>query len=893
MSVIKVGAKLVVDGEKEYKSALANVNAVLKNVQAQMKLVTAEYADNASSTEALRAKQEVLTRLLTEQGNKVSLISEHIEEWKEHQSQAKAEVTKLTNSLEEQQKKYDALKNSTSASSEEIEEQEKAVENAADALNKAQLQYEECSRKVKGFETSLVKAKTEVTETKNTLKDLGDASENAGKKAKKAGEDGFTVFKGALSNLGADIARETVTMLGEAIESVAKAIGDVFQTGIEFESAFTGVMKTVDETVTTTYADLAAGIRQLAQEIPATTTEISEVAEAAGQLGISADDVLTFTETMIALGESTNLTSTEAAENLAKFANITKMSSKQYANLGSAIVDLGNNFATTEADIVSMTTRLASTGEVVGLTESEMLAVATALSSVGIEAEAGGSAISKMMKKIETTNATYESSIALINKTGLSLRELQLMQSNNSKGFKELAGDLSVTTKELSAAMKAVDDMNKYAEVSGTSVEKFRKAYGESAVSGLSMFINGLSEVDAKGGSAVETLQNMGLTEIRLSNAILSLAASDDILGKTLETSNAAWLENTALTEEAGKRYGTLESQIEIIKNKLTETKLVLNDGLGEGLGNSISQISSALSDFSEGLSMMLSGENGAEGKIEKSISDMLNAVGSLASDILPKINEIIKALLSSLLTEIINALPQFTDLAFDLVFSFANTLVDSLPEIISTAPIMIESLCKALSENLPLLIPMAVRVIVEIATGLVSNVPLLIDSALLIVEGLIEGILMALPELYGVATELIIALVDSLIHYDWASVGSRIWSKIKSAWTGKETEVENDMKVNGSHANGLYSVPFDGYIAELHAAERVLTAQEAAAYNRGEYQSNEAVIRKLDVTQGQYASEMYALRQQMAEIASILKSGIPVNVDNTREIKRAVSGVA
>ena len=568
MSLVKVGAKLVVDGEKEYKSALANVNSVLKNVQAQMKLVTAEYADNASSAEALWAKQRLLNELLAEQDKKISLISDHIDEWKNHQKAAEAEVTKLTNALDEQKEKYDTLKNSASASADELEAQKKAVEIAADALDRAQTQYDECSRKVQNFETSLVKAETEAVQTKNSIKNLGDASETTGDKVKKAAEGGFTVFKGIVSNLGADLARESVELLGDAIRGIADALGDVFQTGIEFESAFTGVMKTVDETSTTTYADLAAGIRQLAQEIPATTTEIAEVAEAAGQLGIVADDVLDFTETMIALGESTNLTSTEAAESLAKFANITKMSSDQYSNLGSTIVALGNNYATTEADIVAMTTRLASTGEVVGLTESEMLAMATALSSVGIEAEAGGSAISKLMKKIETADATYESSIALINKTGLSLRDLQLMQSNNSKGFKELAQELGLTTKELSAAMKAVDDMNKYAEISGTSVEKFREAYGKSAVSGVAMFIDGLSDIDKEGGSAVETLEKMGLTEVRLSNAILSLASSDDILGKTLETSNAAWLENTALSEEAGKRYGTLESQIDIIKNK-------------------------------------------------------------------------------------------------------------------------------------------------------------------------------------------------------------------------------------------------------------------------------------------------------------------------------------
>lgn len=108
---------------------------------------------------------------------------------------------------------------------------------------------------------------------------------------------------------------------------------------------------------------------------------------------------MNFTEVMVNLGESTNLSAEEAASALAKFANITGMSADDYERLGSVIVDLGNNFATTEADIVNMAMRLASTGEITGLSQSQMMAVATALNSVGIEAEAGGSAFSKLLKR--------------------------------------------------------------------------------------------------------------------------------------------------------------------------------------------------------------------------------------------------------------------------------------------------------------------------------------------------------------------------------------------------------------------------------------------------------------------------------------------------------------
>ena len=144
----------------------------------------------------------------------------------------------------------------------------------------------------------------------------------------------------------------------------------------------------------------------LSKTTSSSATDISAVAEAAGQLGIKTPNVMKFTETMVKLGDTTNLSATEAASALAKFANITGTSADNYDRLGSVIVDLGNNFATTESDIVAMATRLASTGSLAGLSEPQIMALSAAMSSVGIEAEAGGSAMSKLIKQMQVSVET-------------------------------------------------------------------------------------------------------------------------------------------------------------------------------------------------------------------------------------------------------------------------------------------------------------------------------------------------------------------------------------------------------------------------------------------------------------------------------------------------------
>ncbi len=134
---------------------------------------------------------------------------------------------------------------------------------------------------------------------------------------------------------------------------IAAGVTAVTAAAISWESAFAGVKKTSDEVVDSngnvvySYDDLEASLRNLANELPSTHSEIAAVAEAAGQLGIQTENVSAFTKVMIDLGESTNMSAETAATELARFANITQMSQDKFSNLGSALVDLGNNFATT------------------------------------------------------------------------------------------------------------------------------------------------------------------------------------------------------------------------------------------------------------------------------------------------------------------------------------------------------------------------------------------------------------------------------------------------------------------------------------------------------------------------------------------------------------------
>lgn len=364
------------------------------------------------------------------------------------------------------------------------------------------------------FRTTFAKARGE-------LGDTADSAESFGSRATQAVDAVSSVLAAA--------------GISAALKEIKEGFDECVQASMDFESAITGVAKTTDLT-DEELADMSDAIKAMSTEIPASTTEIAAVAEAAGQLGIQKDALLDFTRVMTMLGTATNMTAEDAATALARFANITGMSADNYDRLGAVIVDLGNNFATTESEITQMGTRLASGGKLAGLTEPQIMALAAAMSSVGIEAEAGGTAMTQTLNAIEKAVATGE------------------------------------------------DSLQSFADVAGMSADSFAEMWNTDALGALTAFIRGLGNLDEQGESAVLVLEDLGLTGIRQSNMLKSLALAADQMDSAVQTANAAWDENIALTNEANKRYATTQSKLDMMQNAYNNLKVAVGDAFTPAL---------------------------------------------------------------------------------------------------------------------------------------------------------------------------------------------------------------------------------------------------------------------------------------------------------------------
>lgn len=436
---------------------------------------------------------------------------------------AKSKGREYTQSLKGLREQSDILTRRFKTQQETVKELKRRYEESkrvkgedAEQTKNLSAQYNNAVAQMNKTEQQLKRVTSAIEEQVNPWKQLGRNLNDTGEK--------FQSFGQKMSQFGRDYSMKVTAPI------VAGGTA-MFKASMDFESAFTGVAKTFSGT-DEQLAQLRKGIRDMAKEIPASTTEISAVAEAAGQLGIKAESIEEFTRTMIDLGEATNLTSDQAATEFARFANIVGMSQDDFDKLGSSVVSLGNSMATTEAEISSMAMRLAAQGKQVGMSEAQIMALAATMSSLGIEAEAGGTAMTTVLKKI---------------------------QSAVDAGGKNLEG---------------------FANAARMSSGDFAKVWKEEPVKALDMFIKGLSQSSNEGQNLTSILNDLGIKGIREADTILRMAGASDLLSDAVDTSTKAWKENVALSNEASTRYATTESKLKILWNRIKDVAIQLGDAL-------------------------------------------------------------------------------------------------------------------------------------------------------------------------------------------------------------------------------------------------------------------------------------------------------------------------
>lgn len=367
--------------------------------------------------------------------------------------------------------------------------------------------------------TATDEASANIQRVSNSLNSLNSGGRNAQNVA--AGvESRWTRTGKSMKDVGGAIDDITKPLQFAAAGTLALGVASG-KAAMDYETAFTGVRKTVDGTEEQ-LAAVDKGLKEMSKTIPPSAAELANLAAVGGQLGIetgeTGETILKFTKTMADMGAATNLTGEQGAAAMARFLNVMGESKDNVDRVGSSIVDLGNHTATSEAEIAEMALRMGKFGNTVGMNSAQVLGYSAALSSLGIEAQMGGSAIGR---------------------TWLSIQE---------------------------AVSGGSESLEAFAKYAGVSAADFKKQWSTDPSGAFNSLIKGLSATK----DLTKALGDLGIDNIQDKQAVMALANGYDLMTDCLNRSSKAYEENTALTNEANAAYNTTANKLKMAMNAVT-----------------------------------------------------------------------------------------------------------------------------------------------------------------------------------------------------------------------------------------------------------------------------------------------------------------------------------
>lgn len=612
---------------------------------------------------------------------------------------------------------------------------------------------------------------------------------------------------------------KTATNVGKSVEKIGStatkaltiplttAFGYAGKQFMDFETGLRGVKKTTGMTGRE-LKGFGNEISKMSTQIPISAKNLLGLSEVAGQLGIHGQkDLLAFTRVMAEMGSATNLAGEEGAASMAKFANIMGLDvGKNIRNVGDAIVRLGNNYATTENDIMMMSTRLAASGRLVGLTTPNVLGLATAMSSVGINAEAGGSAMSQVLNKLDK------------------------------------------------AVAEGGEKLEMFADVSGMSAQKFAKQWEDDPIKAVEAFMKGLDDTAKSGGNMNMILDSLGIKGIREANTVKSLSQNHELLSRAINESSKAYANGNDLAKEAAEAWDSFRNKLEKFKNtmndilkdvfariepvlsksieavtqfaskwqELSDTQknalagVILKVGVFaaafgpamkvggkfiqsmEPVKGTLSNVGAAFSTFAKntlgetvknmGLACTIAGgkmqllpqivSNGV--KLANLglkalfpaaiIGAALVGLGALYTGFEDEINRVLEVaktkgpeIIQNLGDGIVAKIPEFASKGAEIVSRLAETISANIPTILTVGANIVIALVESVGNNAGQLIGAAVQIIGSLLQGIIQNLPRLIVAGVQVIAQLIVGIVQNIPQIIQVAGNIITGLITGL----------------------------------------------------------------------------------------------------------------------------------
>ena len=582
------GGAVKLTGESEYRKALQNITQNLKEVTSEMKLVTAQYGKNDTSIEALSAKSDVLNKKLEVQKDRVATLKKQYEAMTAQYEKNATKHDELAKKYENEKDKLSNLEKTLGTTSQEYKEQADKVADLAEQLKKSEANQEANTKTLSNMRIQLNNAEGDVAKTSREIKDLanqmengadsaedlGDAVEDAGKSADSA-TGGFTVFKGALANLVANVITSAVDKMKELVSNTIE-VGQTFQSSMAKVQAISGA---TDE-------DLQL-LTETAKKFGSTTKfSASESADALGYMALAGWDAKTSAS---ALGGVLNLASASgmelahASDMVTDYLSAFGMQADQSAYFADLLAYAQGN-ANTSAEQLgeaykNCSANLASAGQDIETTT----ALLSMLANQGLKGSEAGTALNAIVR--DMTSKMKEGKIAI----GDTLIEVQDAEGN-FRDLTEILKEVESATDGMGTAQKAsalqstftadsIKGLNLILNAGVTSAEDFEDALRNST--GTAEKMAGVMNNTLAGDMTALNSQIEGVQislyekfEPALRKGVEALSKLVDVVSWLIDNSDGVVTAITAMATAVGT-YVAYTTALKVMKDGWTALTLV------------------------------------------------------------------------------------------------------------------------------------------------------------------------------------------------------------------------------------------------------------------------------------------------------------------------------
>ncbi len=326
-----------------------------------------------------------------------------------------------------------------------------------------------------------------------------------------AGKPGSVKELGAaFINAGTNILNFLVSPVGLAISAIT-ALFLLFQRNKQTVIDFDDGLKSVSKTTGLAGRDLknySDDVIQLSRSLKTVESkQLLEYSAVAGQLGVKGrQDLLNFSDALAKLETASDIRGEEGATKIARLLTLTDGGVQNVKEFGDEIVNLGNNFAATESEILGNAEAIAQNVGLYKIGRQDVLAYATATKAVGLEAEVVGSTFARTLGQFEK-------------------------MTRSGKGAADLLKIIGGTQAELEKRFKT--------DASGVFID----------------YIRGLNNINQAGGSVNEALERTGIIAVRDQRVIASLASTgyDTLTNAMITAKNAHGAMQAEFETGAGK----------------------------------------------------------------------------------------------------------------------------------------------------------------------------------------------------------------------------------------------------------------------------------------------------------------------------------------------------